>query len=174
MKNSTTIYCCYHEPSQISNDNNILTWVYGQNDPLNKFISEFSAYRYIYENDINSEYIGICHYRRQLYENDIDYEWLTNDKCIAYTKMQHFPGRPHDAYSIRRWSKPTWFNCRSLYFDWIEYIRSINCLEYFEGDEFTAYQGLFIYRSICVMNRYHFMNLCQYVLGFLDFIDNKY
>ena len=169
----TTIYCCYHNEVQNDADSQFV-WINGADDPLNKFLCEFSAFRKIYETDMTSSYIGFCHYRRKIFKNDIDYNWVDNDHCIAYSKMQHYPGSVNDCYGIRRWSKPTWCNCRNLYFDWIDYIRQIGHTEYFEGDELTAKLGLFITHSCCVMPRYHFMNMCSYILGYFDYIDEKY
>lgn len=171
--NNTKLYCCYHnEQQKIDFKNDNLIWIYGPNDPLNKYISEMSLYKWIFENDKTSDIIGVCHYRRQLYLKDIDYNFINDNRCIVY-EYAYFRNNDYHL-GIREWSRPQWFNCRFIYFDWIEYLRNNNLLHYYEADEFSADQGIFITKCICIMNRNHFMNMCKYIFGFLDFIDCKY
>jgi len=173
MKNNTTIYCCYHNKQQkINFKNDNLFWVYGPNDPLNEFYSEFSMFKWIYMNDKNSDYIGCCHYRRQLNINEIDYKYLDNNHCIVLNRMLcDKPG----AYGIRKWSRIDWQDCEWLYFDFIEYIRTKDdYIKYYHADELSADINLMYSRSTFIMNRYHFFNLWEFIGGFFDFIDKKY
>lgn len=176
MTNNVTIYCCYHTPKQkLQYKNSNLVWIYGPNDHLNKFFSEFSMFKWIYENDKYSKYIGCCHYKRQFQLHDIDYNYLDDEHCIVLNR-RIIPSMNTDRYgSIRKWSRPDWQDCEFIYFDFIDYIRSKEeYIKYYHADEFCAENSLFYSRSSFIMNRRHFFNLWEYIGGFFDYLDYKY
>ena len=172
----TSIYCCYHKPIQKTQyPNEDVIWIYGPSHQLNGYFNELTMFKYIYETDKDSQYIGCCHYRRQFHLKDIDYDYLDDDHCITLNRRIN-PEQCTDRYgSIRWWSNPKWQDCEFLYFDFLDYIRTKDdYLKYYHADEFCYEHQCFYARNCFIMNRFHFFKLCEHIGGFYDYIDKKY
>lgn len=168
-----SIYCCYHDRKQLSFKlNDDLIWYYGPYDPLNKFLSEFSLFKYVYNNDKNSDIIGLCHYRRQLLKVYTSY--VDNEHCIVLNKNK-FDVNIVKCFNIYNWSRSNCWNCEFMYDCWIEFLLKNNIYDkYYFADNYIQDNNIFLNRSCVVLDRNHFIDLYKYVFGVFDYIDNKY
>lgn len=169
-----TKYCCYHDPQQLIDYNLFETrnfkLYYGPNDKLNPFLSEFSMFKYIYENDVDSDYIWTTHYRRVQHDNGFDTFKVNDNSCQVVSMVPNCRG-------LRHWANYNWTNCEFLYNDWVDYVTIKYGKDniYLRTDKKYFDEGAPFYSFSCfILTRKHFFALCSFVLGFFEYIDNKY
>lgn len=170
-----TIYCCYHDISQKINDDPLTKRFYGPDWLLNPYLSEFSMFYDIRKNDKDSDYIGTCHYRRRIYSSDFDEGLVNENSCQVYeiVKGNKFCGK----FWIKAWFSDKWWCCEWLRIDYYNYING----KYWNNNVYIKTDNIvwkkkyrMISRSSFILTRNCFMNLCDYIFGFLDYLDKKY
>lgn len=170
-----TIYCCYHDKIQKRDDDKLTKWFYGPDWLLNPYLSEFSMFYDIRKNDKDSDYIGTCHYRRRIYSWDYDENLVNDDSCQVYEIIKS------NKYSIpcwiQWWSSKKWRQCEWIRLDYQEYVNHRFGMnnKYIEIDNRLNSRDFFmIGRSSFILTRQHFMCMCDYIFGFLEYIDKRY
>lgn len=169
-----TKYCCYHDKQQLTDYNLSETenfkLYYGPDDILNPFLSEFSMFKYIYVNDVDSDYIWTTHYRRLQPDNLFDKNKVNDYSCQVQSMVA-------GCWGLRHWAGYYWTNCEFLYNDWVYYVIE----KYGANNDFIktdnryfVKQGNFYDKCSFILTRKHFFELCDFVLGFFEYIDNKY
>ena len=169
-----TIYCCYHDKTQKKDDDKLTKWFYGPDWLLNPYLSEFSMFYDIRKNDKDSDYIGTCHYRRRIYSWDFDENLVNDNSCQVYEvrKWNRFSG----AFWLEKFLSKYWRQCPLLWDDYVWYCHTIDKgEEYIDIDKKLWKQDhIMISKSSGIMSRHHFMNMCEFMFWFLDYIDKKY
>lgn len=180
--NGLTIYCCYHQDEQKQIDDNNTIWFDARQDPLNSYISEFAMFRWIYENDKESKYIGTCHYRRRIFETDFDQKIFDEGGCQIYNAIQthlmtRLPWGVRFSYDLKRYLSSFILNQYWMWQNYEDYVTKKygENNKYLKLDEDLREKRFeFIQYSCGILDRKHFMDMCDYILGFLDYIDKKY
>jgi len=169
-----TIYCCYHVKSQKIDDDPLTRRFYGPWWLLNAYLSEFSMFYDIWKNDKDSDYIWTCHYRRRIYSSDFNKDLVKNDSCQVYEIVY---GNWYSwAFWIQKWSSNKRRKCPRIREDYKEYLTQIETGEkYLKMDKIIGTEKYFmIPRSSVILTRNHFMRMCDFIFGFLEFLDKKY
>lgn len=181
------IYCCYHKHDkffthikQMRISSNNFDFFYGPSGLLNKFLSEFSMFHYIWKNDKISDYIGTCHYRRFINPSSFNISYVNNESCQIYEIIND--NQETGIYGIKSWCSKEWMNCEFLWEDYVEYTIQkygdnniyLQTDKLLQERKYPSYGAFFISRSTFILTRTHFLNLCEFIFGFLDYINNKY
>lgn len=177
MNNKLRIYCCYHKLKQQKNDDENTIWIYGPNDDLNSYLSEFSMFYWIWKNDIDSDIIATSHYRRRIYSKDFNPELVNQNSCQILEKLENNKNTFKDTWGIKAFLSNNWFQQEWLWKDYEDYtIKKYGIHNnYLKTDAYVRYYNQeFIQYSCFIITREHFMNMCDYIFGFLDYIDAKY
>lgn len=175
MNDKLTIYCCYHRPEDKNDDIPGVQWVFGPDDNMNEFINEISMFKYILENDKDSDYIGTSHYRRRISPNDFDKNLVNEHSCQTMTRLTSDTGGVF--WNLEGWCSNEHLQCPWLFEDYKEYLiekygehnKYLDLNEKQKTDLFEVLQ----FNSF-IMTRNHFINLCDFIFGFYDFEDKKY
>lgn len=177
MDNSNIrIWCTYHD-EQIKSDYNLydtkIIKLYNSNNLslkedninyLNKYLSEFVTYYYVWKNQIKSDYVGFCHYRRHF--TNIYYEDINDNSVQVYlacmlkvSDMQnHIKSIPCDNY-------------KNIY----NYLKQYMLEKYnYSFDEHINDSIEISYAMSYIMTWNTFNKLCEYIFGFLDFLSIKF
>lgn len=171
------IYCCYHKPEFVQKYNLYETEVLkpfdstdienGDNiNHLNEFLNEFVCLYWIANNDKDSKYVGLSHYRRQFNTNEIDTDLLDDDTCYAYSVLNE----KTDIDTLK--NTDNGFGAEWLVNDYHEYVNG----KYGEDSIYrtnTEYNVTVLFECF-VMNRKRFDEMYDYLYGFLKFMDDKY
>lgn len=174
MSKKLTIYCCYHDESQIEkyglNETDTFKPVYVKDDELNEFISEISMFKYILEHDKDSDYIGTCHYRRQIRPEQINMEELEKGKVYAYEKSIHHPS------SVKRFLRNDCARAEWLYHDYVEFCDRLygydNKYDYVDAK--CTLENYSYLRCAGVYPRKVVIDFAKHYLAFLDYVFKKY
>lgn len=155
-------YVCYHNKSQINNKKNDEIWFFGPNGYLNEYLSEFSMFYWIWKNDKDSKYITVCHYKRRIYSNRFDINKVNNNSCQCF----HINKCNYTSYHFFK----NIINNDCLLNDYKEYIK----IKYNKYVNFDYNKDFFIQYSCVTLTSEHFMNMCDYIFGFFEYINQKY
>ena len=177
---------CYHHDSHIPNYNlqEFVNQGYelfdGRQDPFNMFISELSMFRYYYEHqDLIKDYICTSHYRR-IFQNIP--ENLSPEKCYVYevTEVNDVNAVGHNGpFGIKKYMADTFLNMPELYETFEEYCN----IKYGRDNKFlniekrlqqTDTDLCFFQRCMFVMSKEKFLELCDYLFGYLDYFEKKF
>jgi hypothetical protein len=181
MNDKLTIYCCYHRPEDKNDDIPGVQWVFGPDDNMNEFINEFSMFKYILENDKDSDYIGTSHYRRRISPNSFDKNLVNEHSCQTMTRLtRDIVGNEYGTdsfWNLEGWCSNSNLQCPWLWNDYKEYLigkygehnKYLDLNEKQKTDFFEMLQF-----SSFIMTRNHFFNLCDFIFGFFDFVDAKH
>lgn len=173
-----TIYSCFHYEQQLKDYPHLTTTegvipIYGPNDPINLFICEMSMFKYVADNDKDSDYIGTSHYRRFVYPSDIDISKLNEGYIYTYCKQQDY----YPLHGLKEFTGDNFFRCSFLYDDFIDYVieKYGEHNKYYKEIIYTnEHDGIFCARNIAVIPRKDFLDFCDLFFGFLDYIETKY
>lgn len=161
--NIHTTYICYHKKNDNYDDGDPNTiWFYGPSDKLNRYFSEFSMLYWIWKNDKKSKYITTCHYRRRIFESEFDEKLVNNNSCQVHNVFNM-------DYTIKNFFT-NYIKCDWLFSDYKDYIYEKYNLEI--NNEYNS--KYFVSHTCYTLNRYHFMKMCDYVFGFIDYLNTKY
>lgn len=175
MKNKLTIYCCYHNKKQIEEYNlketDNFKLFYGGDDPLNEFFNEFSMFYYIWKNDKDSDYIGLCHYRRQIYESDFDEDKVNDTSMLYYEGWEcwHPVCNMICCHTMRHlYDNDEEFTNFKL--DWFDFLKKFKDGKYL-GNKCKNFK---VMRSSGIITKKRFNEFCEFYFGFIDFLFKKY
>ena len=181
-KGGLSIYCCYHMDDQVKNDDDSTIWFDARRNPLNAFLSEFVMFHHIWKNDKDSKFIGTCHYRRRIRKEDFDQAAFADGGCQVYKVLEskyrtRLPWGGRYSYDLKNYCSNWVLNQFWVWKDYLEYTTKkygkdnqyLNLDENLRNNRFE-----FIQFSCGILDREHFMDMCDYIFGFLDFIDKKY
>jgi hypothetical protein len=164
------IYGCYHDKDIekfLNETYGNVNWVYGPDLLLNNQLSEFSMWFDLWNFDkISSPYVCLCHYRRIMQESDFSENEVNENSCkvfklnpikwdvtkLADTSNQHWISEDMVEYVSEKYGK------ESKYYKY-----------YTEGNnsDWLMHATLFLTKE-------RFMDMCDFMFGFVDYIDNKY
>lgn len=164
------IWVTYHDDKQIEEYNlkedgnfrlfkgNDIT-VEGDNiNNLNKFYSELVTFYYVWKNNIESKYVGFCHYRR-MFQNILEPD---ANQCLVMEILYN-----NNVLSHYKWAH----NYQDL-FDMIDILNE----KYGNNNKYSKYlleSNIFIPFCCFLMNYTDFKKLCDWLFPILFAWDNK-
>ena len=181
MSNKLNIFICTHKDFSEYPHNDCYKIIAGENDnisdkdievlreydnkytPIQRSMSETSRIYYIWQNYVNTDYVGICHYRRyfSFYDNTdyinwfISREYDKNNKSVIVVK-------PDDVVVSNQYE--TWHNIN----DYIT-IKNIIKNKYNLSDSVLNSTEIGFYKcNMSIMHRNDFDEYCKFLFGVLD------
>lgn len=178
--NNITIWCTYHDPQQLIDYNlcnTDLLKLYYVNDislkeyninHLNKYLSELCTYYYVWANQIKSNYVGFCHYRRHF--QTINYEYIDDNHIQCYEDGYALSLKEAINNSI---GDTHWFPFNTTYivnelFKYINHKYNVNL--YSIQDNVIMRMS---YRMSYIFTWETFNDVCDFIFGFFDFMNNE-
>lgn len=181
------MYCCYHDKKQIDEFNlketECFKPFYAADCPYNKFINEMSMYKWIADNDKDSEVIGTCHYGRR-FNPIVDKisDKIDDETCIAFQKDRQC----NQTFTIH--AVQGIFMSTAIHLVYVDYLKQkygddkakeilLTDTGFYDSDTETYHEHKRIVtysKNSIIMSRNKFMELVDFVYGFIDYFIKRF
>lgn len=144
---------------------------------LNRMLSEYVAFYYVWKNNIRSDYVGFCHYRRMInvgINNIID---VKRNNCVQYFHYYKKPNtHPTDEWDFIRDKFIKFASPQFMIDDAIEYLKGQKVIPLEKIKDYCCSKEWFIFanREIFFTNWDNFCYMMEFLDGYVEFVKNKY